>query len=29
MLAPVADLASQRFARHYDPWLAAIPGGGR
>jgi integrase len=29
MLAPVADVASQRFARHCDPWLAALPGGGQ
>ena len=29
MLAPVADAASQRFARHCDPLLAAITGGGQ
>ena len=29
MLAPVADAASQRFARHCDPVLSAITGGGQ
>lgn len=29
LLAPVAEAASERFARHCDPLLAAITGGGR